>query len=542
MYGTDFDLQLTPILALLLTHDLLLSKGGVAAPANHVLKLAISRHKARLSAEFTKARIKGKYSTVESFREAINYGYSEVSAAPGTPLPHPRWIRINTLKTTLQKQLSTTFAGYVETKNINEIIRAPGHSKVLHIDVHIPDLLALPPRADFTKSPAYAAGEIIFQDKASCFPAYLLNVQPDDAQIIDGCAAPGNKTSHLAAIAHQQSGTQQRVIAFERDRKRTVTLKKMLGLAGANVHVRGGQDFLASDPLAVEFDNATAFLLDPSCSGSGIVGRDDALIIHLPDPQAHTETKSLGSKGKKRKRGEEKKTRVTASVPQTISLAAVEQEPGEQEQEDENESDESYHLSARLTALSTFQLRILTHAMRFRNARKITYSTCSIHFAENEGVVFRALDSKVARARGWRVLKKEEQVKGLRLWERRGVDENGEVEKDGEEGEILQACLRCEAGTEEGTMGFFVCGFVREGEAPEVDIEDLLPEDQSWVKKDDTREIGGQGENDDDEEWDGFNKEDQDTTEEGQAEKAGTAQPVSGARHSDAKKKKRRKK
>ena len=31
--------------------------------------------------------------------------------------------------------------------------------------------------------------------------------------------------------------------------------------------------------------------------------------------------------------------------------------------------------------------------------------------------------------------------------------------------EVAEACIRCAKGTGEGTMGFFVCGFVRDGEA-----------------------------------------------------------------------------
>ena len=98
----------------------------------------------------------------------------------------------------------------------------------------------------------------------------------------------------------------------------------------------------------------------------------------------------------------------------------------------------------------------------------------------------RALASLECREGGWRLLKREEQVDGLRRWERRGVrsavrqvgegvqrwDEDerdgGEDEAEGEnergEEEIVNACIRCEKYDGQGTMGFFVVGFVRDGE------------------------------------------------------------------------------
>ncbi|EKG12578.1 hypothetical protein MPH_10243 [Macrophomina phaseolina MS6] len=136
--------------------------------------------------------------------------------------------------------------------------------------------------------------------------------------------------------------------------------------------------------------------------------------------------------------------------------------------------------------------------MAFPSARKITYSTCSIHAQENEHVVLRALASDVARQRGWRVLRREEQVDGMKRWCVRG--EEGAC--DGVEGTegldvdkemVREACIRCEKGTSEGTMGFFVAAFVREG-------NDEMAEDDAAV------ETGPDGE----EEWNGFSDDDRD--------------------------------
>ncbi|KAL1592400.1 hypothetical protein SLS60_011479 [Paraconiothyrium brasiliense] len=454
--------KLTPTLALLLTHDLLLAKCGVAAHANHVLKLAVLRHKARLSAEFAKARLRHGYATLDALRQAVEEGELEESDVPSNKAyRHPRWVRVNTLQTSMSEQLVTTFAGYEKTSSVQEVQRASASVKKYFEDPHIPNLLALPPKVDLSKSAAYANGAIIFQDKASCFPAYLLDVGPDDGDVIDGCAAPGNKTTHLAATVAEGNVhvKRQKVFAYERDRIRSVTLQKMVkrASAGSIVTIKAGADFLAANPDSEEFADVGAILLDPSCSGSGIVGRDDSIKMHLPY-QAVGASVVTCKKDKKRKR-DHNMTLYNGSTTLHMSLdeAIAEETPIEGQ------------LSDRLTALSTFQLRILTHAMRFPKARKITYSTCSTHFEENEGVVFQALASEIASARGWTVLPRQLQVQGMKDWKRRGILEPekldprvdlAHVQKEA----ICNACIRCEKGTEEGTMGFFVAAFIRNAE------------------------------------------------------------------------------
>lgn len=492
-------LQLTPILALLLSHDLLISKHGVVAPANHVLKLAITRHKARLNAEITKTRIRGGYATLEAFKQAVNHGTLNVVQGATLKTAHyPRWVRINTLKTTLEDTLATTFAGFKQVNNLQQLLSASGTLQAYFVDPNIPNLLALSPKVELSKSLAYLEGCIIFQDKASCFPAYLLDVRASDGNIIDGCAAPGNKTTHLTAFVKERMshsephGRPQKVIAFERDESRAQTLDKMVQLASASdiVSIKGGQDFLAANPISSEFADVGAILLDPSCSGSGIVGRDDALEIHLPNPHPGAQLELKPNLGKKRKRDYKGVQPAPASA--TLKLDLDDSTPEEVPINDK--------LSERLSSLSTFQLRILTHAMSFPKARKITYSTCSVHFEENEGVIFQALDSIIAKERGWRILKKEEQVEGLKKWTRRGAWEDGKLKEEHsieERGNILEACIRCEKGTTDGTMGFFVAAFVRD--------DDVLAKDSRSLYDGNLNTPGET--NDDEEEWNGFSDE-----------------------------------
>jgi putative methyltransferase len=454
-------------------------KRGIAAPAKHPLRIAIERHKARLHAEFTKSRLRRGFATLDLLRDSINAGSNgtEDSAKGGDcetsshERRHPRWVRVNTLRTTLQEQLSTTFASYEQRGNLTEVIAASGKDKIVHVDQHIPNLLAFPPQCDLFKSKAYQEGKIIFQDKASCFPAYLLDFEREiKGDIIDACAAPGNKTTHLAAI-----GRDKKIFAFERNKQRTETLKKMVALAGAEeiVTIRGSTDFLSTKPS--DFQTVSGILLDPSCSGSGIVGRDDEPQLFLPSKDAVPEQYGINSKKRKR------------NQPVPAKEAIRDLEVVENEKEDENEA-----LVDRLASLSAFQAKILDHAMRFPNAKKIIYSTCSIHAEENENVVIEALASDAAREFGWRILLRPAQAKGLRKWDSRGdvvacqkamheystalAKSSGvpfDVHQSNDQSErmangIANACIRCERGTNKGTMGFFVAGFVRntdEGES-----------------------------------------------------------------------------
>lgn len=386
---------------------------------------------------------------------------------PTSQWAHPRWARINTLKTTMHDQLSTTFEGYTRVNSLQQVLSGVSNpeSRLVYVDTNIPNLLALAATTDISKTPAYLNGLIILQDKASCFPAYLLDPDPLDGNIVDTCAAPGNKTTHLAAILGEKKGTFQesKIYACERDNLRAATLEQMVRTAGAGdmVSIRKGQDFLRTDPNDSHWSNVGALLLDPSCSGSGIVGRDQALRVVLPSRQP---IRSSSNRSKKRKRKVEIST-----------------QPVLEAQEDEIsfiETQQSDQLSARLTALSTFQLKLLVHAFHYPKARKLTYSTCSVYAEENEHVVMKALNSPIAKERGWRILPRDNQISGMKAWDIRGdVQACKDIAASVHSEEVAEACIRCEKGAEKGTQGFFVAAFVRDVDSG-VD-EQLLEEE--WV-------------------------------------------------------------
>ncbi|KAI1313755.1 S-adenosyl-L-methionine-dependent methyltransferase [Xylaria venustula] len=441
--------KLTPLLALLLVHDFLFAKKGIALPASHGLRAAIERHKARLTSELTRARLRRKAASIDALRQLVT---AESLCEAGM---YPRWVRVNTFKTTLQDQLDTTFKDFTRVSSVKDIMTASTTGKLLHVDEHVPNLLALSPSFEITKTHAYTSGAVILQDKASCFPAYLLDPHPQDGDVIDSCSAPGNKTTHVAAIVQSrvtggEEAGKRTVYAFEKDRHRARTLDKMVNLAGAQEITRMslGQDFLKVDPEAALYKNVGALLLDPSCSGSGIVGRDTMPTIHLPEQPGAKKSSPLDNKNRKRKREADEEGRQ--------GQVMVDDDGKETVVSSEKE------MKARLEALASFQLTLLLHAFTFPAARRVTYSTCSVAAEENEHVVLKALRSDVAVRRGWRVMKREEQVTGLRAWPVRGSLEASEGDA-----EIAEACIRSYQGDGRGVMGFFVAGFVRDAAAAE---------------------------------------------------------------------------
>jgi 25S rRNA (cytosine2278-C5)-methyltransferase len=428
------------------------------------------------------------------------------------------------LKSNLDQEISATFATFTERSSVKELICDDVAAKAYVRDPNVPDLLATnAPTKDITYLDAYKSGRIILQDKASCFPAHLLlNSRPSlsassektcDGDFLDACAAPGNKTSHIASVLAAQtkaskdsSQPKTAIYACERDARRSETLQSMLDRAGAGraVKVLAKQDFLALDPHDRRFKKVTHLLLDPSCSGSGILRREDVPTLVLPkDPRKRQaggssapadEVAGSGVKigARKRKRSDSAHADTEnpgSSAPQIIPDIDAE----------------------RLRKLSNLQTRIIEHAFTFPSAKVVTYSTCSIYAIENEIVALRALNSEIAKRRGWRVLKRDEQPDGLRVWPHRGdsmyeeakegiVKEIGSAMKGKARGEFREACIRFIPGGADGTMGFFVVGFVRDPET----AEDL---NCDTTARSDSKNNEQQDEGD---EWQGFSGNDED--------------------------------
>ncbi|KAJ1426417.1 S-adenosyl-L-methionine-dependent methyltransferase [Ochromonadaceae sp. CCMP2298] len=374
------------------------------------------------------------------------------------------------------------------------------------VDEFIPSLIPIPAGISFGENEWVKSGRLVIQDKASCFPSQILydawcsqgcgdiggggkggitreisdNIGSGSGSggssnsdrgnsdigagtrepgtygsgcggdIIDACAAPGNKTSHIAALialtkdantknpkskgSKDKAGgdmdkNPSRVFAFEKNPRRAALLRQRMELMGAHNVVVVNEDFLLADVHNPLFANVTAILLDPSCSGSGVV-------------------RSL-------ERALEQDSAESLGLPTDTAK--------------------------RLNKLQAFQLQAVHKAMCFPHVSNVVYSTCSIHLEENEHVVARVLSwcgdsgdggggvggressgsGNSSGGREWTV----EAPGRFKTWSRRGLpltDTNTDTDTDTDTGCTLtavesQALIRC--APEDGTNGFFVALF-----------------------------------------------------------------------------------
>ncbi|MHA1115918.1 MAG: RsmB/NOP family class I SAM-dependent RNA methyltransferase [Candidatus Heimdallarchaeaceae archaeon] len=159
----------------------------------------------------------------------------------------PTYIRVNTLKSEMKEieQVLTSFdIEYEVDKDILNLIQIKKSPVAL-------------PRLDIFKN-----GKIVIQQKSSALVSLIVKPKPHDL-ILDVCAAPGQKTSHLAAL--NNSGNN--IFACELNERRVYILKKRMDLLGVN-----GIEIINTDSRMISslFNNKfNKILLDPPCTGSG---------------------------------------------------------------------------------------------------------------------------------------------------------------------------------------------------------------------------------------------------------------------------------
>jgi 16S rRNA (cytosine967-C5)-methyltransferase len=130
-----------------------------------------------------------------------------------------------------------------------------------HADPHIPEALVLEDALDVRASRAWREGACIAQSRAAMLVAHILAPLPGE-RVLDLCAAPGGKSTHLAAL---MDGSGE-VLAVERDRRRAGALARTAQrLRAENVRVELG-DAARPRPEGAVFDRV---LVDPPCSGLG---------------------------------------------------------------------------------------------------------------------------------------------------------------------------------------------------------------------------------------------------------------------------------
>jgi len=112
----------------------------------------------------------------------------------------------------------------------------------------------------------FLQGYYYLQNIASMLPALILDPKPNDI-VIDMCAAPGSKATHLAQIMKNE-GT---LILIDRNRKRIPALETNIRRMGIINSIVINMD--ASDLSKLNI-KATKILLDAPCTGEGLIRQD----------------------------------------------------------------------------------------------------------------------------------------------------------------------------------------------------------------------------------------------------------------------------
>ncbi|XP_064400441.1 28S rRNA (cytosine-C(5))-methyltransferase-like isoform X2 [Halichondria panicea] len=203
----------------------------------------------------------------EKLKSALS-NQDRVNSECSRPVVLPKYARVNLLKVSVEKVIDllkdinyniVSREDFLEhfkscslpkqlaqTKKLSHADECCSHN-IFCKDSLLDDVLMFCPSSSLTSTQLYATSHLILQDKASCLPAYLL-APPPGGVVIDACAAPGNKTTHLASLL-SNSGT---IYSFDKDRRRYSTLVKMVEKSGSTCVKPQCQDFLKENEHVIE--------------------------------------------------------------------------------------------------------------------------------------------------------------------------------------------------------------------------------------------------------------------------------------------------
>jgi 16S rRNA (cytosine967-C5)-methyltransferase len=129
-----------------------------------------------------------------------------------------------------------------------------------HPAAGLPEGLVLEAPFDAFASPEFRDGRVMPQSRGSMLVSRTLAPRPGE-RVLDLCAAPGAKTTHIAALMEGRGS----VVAVERNPRRAEVLRRTCAVMGADsVEVRIGD--AGTMPEGGPFDRV---LVDPPCSGLG---------------------------------------------------------------------------------------------------------------------------------------------------------------------------------------------------------------------------------------------------------------------------------
>lgn len=161
-------------------------------------------------------------------------------------------IRINTIKTDIDTIKNELMSSNIEFKTVSWNDDALILNDVTEKDVRNLEM--------------YEKGEIYLQSLSSMLPPIILNPK-ENMDILDMCAAPGGKTTQMAALSKNKA----HITACEMNHIRMERLKYNIEKQGASCVYAMQKDARTID----DFFSFDSILLDAPCSGSGTLNVND---------------------------------------------------------------------------------------------------------------------------------------------------------------------------------------------------------------------------------------------------------------------------
>jgi len=170
--------------------------------------------------------------------------------------PHPLWVRVNT------KQITST--------RLLKKLRKRGLK--VEKDEDLPDVIKIKEvREALSHLPEYQQGLFYIQDKASILVGHVVSPKEGE-KILDACAAPGSKSTHLSILAPHA-----KIVSVDISYGRLKFLKEYM-----KKHRLRNIDIIVADsrrlPLHTSFNK---ILLDPDCSSLGRLGHSPEIRLWI---------------------------------------------------------------------------------------------------------------------------------------------------------------------------------------------------------------------------------------------------------------------
>ena len=235
----------------------------------------------KLKKPWAKGLVNGVLRNFLRDREAI---CTEVDLKPAYRYAHPQWM-VRVLRKAYPHLWESVLAAnnkvapvtlrvnpFVQTRDALLALLEQAEVKA---SVHpvAPQGVVLQQSVDISSLPTYEEGGFSVQDPAAQQAAYLLKPQAGE-RILDACAAPGGKTTHLLELSENKA----RVFALEKEPERLERLSENLYRLELDAEYQAGD---ASQPDSwwdgEPFDK---ILLDAPCSATGIIRRHPDIKWH----------------------------------------------------------------------------------------------------------------------------------------------------------------------------------------------------------------------------------------------------------------------